>query len=128
MSREKGFVLPLTVMCTFLCLTMFIHFIELYMTEVKFAKEEEQWYEGDILMNNVVERIKEKLVNVEEEVLSLNETLIESNGQASYAAVRIDEKTWRVTVSCLTVQDFKYEAEFLFSLIEGEIIEWKERY
>ncbi|GMB07645.1 competence type IV pilus minor pilin ComGG [Thermolongibacillus altinsuensis] len=128
MNREKGFVLPLTVMCTFLCLTMFIHFIELYMTEVKFAEEEEQWYEGDILMNNVVEQIKEKLVNVEKEVLSFNETIIEPNGQASYEAVRLDEKTWKVTVSCLTTQSFKYDAEFLFSLSEGEIIEWKERY
>jgi competence protein ComGG len=128
MNNEKGFVLPVTVIFSFFLLLLFVHTIELYKVEMEFGHYQQQMDELDWLMQMAVTDIKHKIGSLSDTVTILDETVVYPIGQAQYQLTRLSPDRVNVQVLCTSHNGLKYAAEFIVSVPDMELIEWKEKY
>jgi competence protein ComGG len=128
MKNEKGVIFPITVLFSFLFLSLLFHVLELYETEVELTKYEQQSYDVDSLMQMAVIDVKAQMAaNVPAKSTSKG-TFAYPNGTAQYEWKQLTASEVKVTMTVVSYEGIRYSAEFTVSFPAMELIEWKEKY
>ncbi len=128
MRNEKGMIFLITVLFSFLFLLLLLHVLELYETEIQFAKYEQQSYDVDSLMQMAVTDVKTQLAAISSANTTNKGTFVYPNGTADYEWERLNENEVKVMISAVSHEGIRYDAEFTVSLPTMELVEWKEKY
>lgn len=119
-KNEQGFILPVTIAISFLFFLVFTFQVNAYMTEKAFAKETEEIYKLENLMQLGIADVKMKLQDVVESV--------ESTGSITYPAGTIlytitpqNQVSSQIIISCTTKELRKYSLRFNYHYETKEI-------
>jgi competence protein ComGG len=127
MKNEKGFILPTTIVISFLFFLVFTHQLDLYMSEKRFYKEVEEQYQLEMILNMAVDDIIEEIEALKEEetlTSSYSAWLYYPNGQVRYQVVLLTEDMVQITMYCQTTKGRKYNARFIYDFVERKRSEW----
>ncbi|MBB5325226.1 competence protein ComGG [Anoxybacillus tepidamans] len=128
MKNEKGVIFPITVLFSFLFLSLFFHVLKLYETEVELTKYEQQSYDVDSLMQMAVTDVKAQMAANVPANSAGKGTFAYPNGNAQYEWKQFTSNEIKVTVTVVSYEGIRYSAEFTISFPAMELIEWKEKY
>ncbi|WP_027407778.1 competence type IV pilus minor pilin ComGG [Anoxybacteroides tepidamans] len=127
MKNEKGVIFPITVLFSCLFLSLLLHVLALYEEEIEFAKYEQQSYDVDSLMQMAVKDVNAELEEKLPSISSGKGTFVYPIGTAKYEWQLLSGEKVMVTMSAISNEGIRYEAEFTVSFPGLELVEWKER-
>ncbi|MCH1624912.1 competence type IV pilus minor pilin ComGG [Ferdinandcohnia quinoae] len=126
LNNEKGFILPVTIIISFLFFLIFTFQVNIYLTEKGFYKETEELMVLENLMQLGVGDVQLELGGLNELRNPISNEFQYPNGTVSYNAVTLSETTLEVMIICSTKNSRRYRAQFEYDGVEKKITKWNE--
>lgn len=126
MSNEKGIILPMTVVLSFLIFLIFIQQLELFLSEKQFVVEVEKINQLENLMQMSVHDISTDLSAIEQLDSPFFGRLTYPIGQTQYSLTPESADIIRVVITCNEADGRQYKAQLYYSLESDKIIKWFE--
>ncbi|QFT89791.1 hypothetical protein FIU87_14100 [Bacillus sp. THAF10] len=122
MRKEKGYILPFTIMMSGLLSLFLLHQIESFRLENLFYHEAEQQFRLDSMMKYTWDAVHHELENEDEVQTS---SLRFPNGTSTISTQTKDEIV-EIQISCLTDSGRSYQAIVIYSMNNHEVVSWNE--
>lgn len=126
MNNEKGVILPMTVMLSFLILLIFSQQLELFLSEKQFVAEVEKINQLENLMQLSVHDISNDLSAIEMLDSPFYGRLTYPIGQTQYSLTPESADITRVVITCKEAGGRQYKAQLYYSFESDKIIKWFE--
>lgn len=121
MNNEKGAVLPIVLILSFLMSAIFVSQMNVYLTEKNFSLETEELYQLEQVMHLAVIDVINAIKRDE-----MQGTFVYPIGSASFSAISIGLDTYEVHIMCKTNRDRKHASRFHFNIQNNRLEQWTE--
>lgn len=126
LRSEKGFVLPVTMVISFLFFMVFSHQLNQFILERKFSRETEEFHTLERVMQMAVADVKIELDMLSTVPSSSTKTVSYQEGAAHISIRPLSTRDIEVNISCSTLKGGKGGAILTYSLLEKQFTKWFE--
>ena len=123
MKNEKGFILPYTLMVTFLVFFVIFSSVQIYLSESKYLQETKGYYLKNSMIGLAMRTLIEQMEN--HHFLDRGMILFEE-GNVSYQIEPIDDLRYRITLVTITSFGQQIKNQLLYDQSKKRISKWVE--
>ncbi|PKR86059.1 competence type IV pilus minor pilin ComGG [Heyndrickxia camelliae] len=123
MKNEKGFILPFTLMITFVVFFLLLSSVQIYLSEFRYLQEAKGYYIRNSMISLTLKTLMERIENQKMEnqgVISFEE------GNVSFQIKSIDDNQYRIILTTHLSFGQETKNELIYDQTEKRISKWIE--
>lgn len=123
MKNQRGFVLPLTMIMSFILLFFTVHAILSYQYDRSFAQKRAMSFELNELIQMATVDL-EKLAK--EDHIESSGKLVYTTGNVQYHTNKVNGTVWKIAMIATNHEGFRHSNTFYYDSEKGGIVKWAE--
>lgn len=123
MKNEKGFILPFTLMVTFVVFFVILTSVQIYVSESRYLHETEGYYVRNSMINLTLKTVMEDIENQKNDN---NGLLSFEEGTVSYQIESMDDDKYRIILVTNLLYGQETKNELIYDKAEKRISKWIE--
>lgn len=123
MNKEKGFILPLTCCFVFLFLSLIMHQVSVYLSEVRFYQEGKQSYRLENVLTLGIYDAKE-ILQQKDITNTYKETKVYPHGKVVMTFSPVDTTGVKVELACDNGNEYRRTVTYYYDKIDEKLYVW----